>query len=92
MGDVKIDLKFASEVHSGVRSNTGAVKETAISLLSGGHQPDVYYCINLQVDMGINMGMYNGLTRHGFLTIRTKTLIYKASFSNERETGYYCRH
>ena len=42
--------------------------------------------------MGINMGMYNGLTRHGFLIIRTKTLIYKASFSNERETEYYCHH
>ena len=38
MGDLKIDLKFASKaskVHFGVRSNTGAVKETAISLLSG---------------------------------------------------------
>ena len=36
MGDLKIDLNFASKVHFGVRSNTGVVKETAISLLSGG--------------------------------------------------------
>ena len=28
----------------------------------GANQADVYYCINLQVDMGINMGMYNGVT------------------------------
>ena len=27
----------------------------------GANQADVYYCINLQVDMGINMGMYNGV-------------------------------
>ena len=36
MGDLKIDVKFASKVHFKVRPNTGAVKETAISLLSGG--------------------------------------------------------
>ena len=59
MGDLKVDLKFASKVHFGDRSNTGAVKESAISLLSGANQADVYYCINLQVDMGINMGMYD---------------------------------
>ena len=27
----------------------------------GANQADVYYCINLQVDMGINMGMYYGV-------------------------------
>ena len=36
MGDLKIDLTFASKVRFGVRSKTGAVKGTAISLLSGG--------------------------------------------------------
>ena len=36
MGDRKIDLKFGSKVHFGVRSNTGVLKATAISFLSGG--------------------------------------------------------
>ena len=70
MGDLKIDIKFARKLHFGVRSNTGAVKGTAISLLlyRGANQADVYYCIHLQVDIGINMGMYNGVTsRHSIL-------------------------
>ena len=34
----------------------------------GANQADVYYCIHLQVDIGINMGMYNGVTsRHSIL-------------------------
>ena len=36
IGDLKIDLNFASEVHVGVRSNTVAVKGAVISLQSGG--------------------------------------------------------
>ena len=34
----------------------------------GANQADVYCCINLQVDMGTNMRMYNGVTsRHSIL-------------------------
>ena len=34
----------------------------------GGDQADVCYYINLPVDMGVNMGMYNGVTsRHSLL-------------------------
>ena len=29
----------------------------------GANHADVYYCINLQVDTGINIGMYNGVIR-----------------------------
>ena len=61
MGDLKIDLKFASKVHFGLRSNTGVQGDCNILTIGGANQADVYYCINLQVDMGINMGMYNGV-------------------------------
>ena len=34
----------------------------------GANQADVYYCMNLKVDMDINMGMYTGVTsRHSIL-------------------------
>ena len=58
MGDLKIDLKFPSKVHFESRSNTGMVKGTAKSLLSGGPIRLMYlcYCLNLQIE-GSNMEM-----------------------------------
>ena len=65
------NITFASKVHRGVRSNVRVAKKAAISLLwggGGGNQADVCYYINLPVDMGVNMGMYNGITsRHSLL-------------------------
>ena len=85
MDDLKIDLEFASNVHFGVRSNTGAVRRLQYPYYRGANQADVYYCINLRVGMGINMGMHNngvkGLIRHSiFNPYELRRCNYKASF------------
>ena len=55
MGDLKIDLKFASKVHFESYPILGLSR----GLLSGGPIRLMYlcYCLNLQIDMGSNMGM-----------------------------------
>ena len=61
LGDSKIDLKFAIR-YIGVRSNRVS-SGLQYPYYRGANQADVYYCINLPVDMGISMGMYNGVIR-----------------------------
>ena len=59
MGDLKIELKFASKAHSESDPILGLSSMTAMSLLSGGPIRLMYlcYCLNLQIDMGSSMGM-----------------------------------
>ena len=59
MGDLKIDLKFASKESDPILRLSRGLQ---YPYYRGANQTDVYYCINLQVDMGVNMGVYNGVT------------------------------
>ena len=65
MGDLKIDLKFASKAHLESETILGLSRGLQYPYYRGANQADVCYCKNVQVDMGINMGMYSGVTsRH----------------------------
>ena len=57
----------------------------------GANQADVCYGINFQVDMGANIGMYDGV-QSTFSSIRTTTRIYKEYLVGEHEIEDYCHH
>ena len=65
------DIEFASKIYLGVRSNIRVATGSAISSYCdtdyrGANHADLCCQINFQVDMGVNMGMYNGVvSRHG---------------------------
>ena len=56
------NIKFASKVHLGVRANIRVALPRGLQYpyYRGANQADVCYCIHLQVDMGADIGMYNG--------------------------------
>ena len=68
------NIKFASKVHLGVRAKLGLPRGLQYPSYRGANQADVCYCIHLQVDMGANIGMYNGGSVDiAFSSIRTTT-------------------
>ena len=70
MGELKIDLKFASKAHFESDPILGLSRGLRYPCYRGGPIRLMYlcYCLNLQIDMGSNMGMYNGvISRHSIL-------------------------
>ena len=57
MGGLKIDLKFTSKVHVESDPILGLSRGLQYPYYRGANQADVYYCLKIQIDMGITMGM-----------------------------------
>ena len=55
------NIKSASKVHLGVRCNIRVARRLQYPYYRGANQAEVCYRIIFQVDMGVNMGMYNGV-------------------------------
>ena len=57
LSDLKIDLKFASKVHVESDPIKGLSRGLQYPYYRGANHADVHYCLNVQIDMGINMLM-----------------------------------
>ena len=57
MGGLKIDLKFTSKVHVESDPILGLSRGLQYPYYRGANQADVYYCLKIQIEMGITMGM-----------------------------------